>query len=167
MDGVYLDQLAAAGPVLDFSPGRSHGAGGGAWWSSGVGGMLEAIRTKTPAAPVTVEGNAEDKIGVVQGMLVPSSFGVAFARNGSEGDPAGSRRGVHAPAFVAVYGGYNVFFGDIYNVARVAITPRLGLRQRALLTETSERRGLCTDLAIAAVSALKSRMPATSGGKRA
>ena len=64
VDGVYIDQLAAAGPVLDFSPGRTHGAGGGAWWSSGIAGMLKAVRTKTPDAPVFVEGNAEDKIGV-------------------------------------------------------------------------------------------------------
>ena len=117
VDGVYIDQLAAAGPVLDFAPGRSHGTGGGSWWSTGISGMLAAIRTKTPDAPVAVEGNAEDKIGVVQAMLVPSSFHVPFARNGSDGDVAGSRHGVHAPAFAAVYGGYSVFFGDIYGAA--------------------------------------------------
>lgn len=122
VDGVYIDQLAAAGPMLDFTPGRSHGTGGGSWWSSGIAGMLGAVRTKTPNAPVFVEGNAEDKIGVVQGMLVPSSLGYAFARNVSA--PADSSRrsrtGVLTPAFVAVYGGYNIFFGDIYTAADLA-----------------------------------------------
>jgi len=42
---------------------------------------------------------------VVQAMLVPSSFGVAFAHNGTDGVP-GHQHGVHAPAFAAVYGGY-------------------------------------------------------------
>jgi hypothetical protein len=116
VDGVYIDQLAAAGPMLDFSPGRSHGLGGGAWWSAGIAGMLAAIQTKTDA-PVAVEGNAEDKLGVVQAMLVPSSFGVAFARNGTDGDLPGNKHGVHAPAFAAVYGGYSVFFGAIYGTA--------------------------------------------------
>ena len=120
VDGVYIDQLAAAGPVLDFSPGRSHGAGGGAWWSAGIAELLATVRTKTPDAPVTVEGNAEDKLGVVQGMLVPSSFHVEFVRNGTDGDPRGTKRGVLAPAFAAVYGGYNVFFGDIYSAAELA-----------------------------------------------
>ena len=87
VDGVYLDQLAAAAPALDFSAGRAHGAGGGAWWSRGVREMLAAIRTHTPSAPMVTEGNAEDKIGVVQGMLTLASFDAAFARNGT--DPPG------------------------------------------------------------------------------
>ena len=121
VDGVYIDQLAAAGPVLDFTPNRSHGTGGGSWWSSGIVGMLRAIRTKTRAAPVFVEGNAEDKIGVVQGMLVPSSLACPFARNVSAPWDAGCRRTeVLTPAFMAVYGGYNVFFGDIYTAADLA-----------------------------------------------
>ena len=44
---------------------------------------------------------------VVQAMLVPSSFGVAFAHNGTDGVP-GHQHGVHAPAFAAVYGGYAI-----------------------------------------------------------
>ena len=38
-------------------------------------------------APMVTEGNAEDKIGVVQGMLTLASFDAAFARNGT--DPTG------------------------------------------------------------------------------
>ena len=120
VDGVYIDQLAAAGPVLDFTPNRTHGTGGGSWWSEGISGMLEAIRTKTHDAPIFVEGNAEDKIGVVQGMLVPSSLGRPFVRNDSAPWNASRSSGVLTPAFMAVYGGYNIFFGDIYSAADFA-----------------------------------------------
>ena len=34
--------------------------------------MLSAVRSKTPKAPVFVEGNAEDKIGVVYGTIPPA-----------------------------------------------------------------------------------------------
>ena len=48
-------------------------------------------------------------------MLVPSSLGYAFARNRSA--PVDKQLSVITPAFLAVYGGYNIFFGDIYNAA--------------------------------------------------
>lgn len=47
--GIYLDQIAAAPPRLDFSAGRDHPSGGGTWWVRGYEEMLAKIHALMPA----------------------------------------------------------------------------------------------------------------------
>ena len=47
-EGIYLDQIAAAPPRLDFSEGRGHPMGGGTWWVRGYWRMLDKIHALMP-----------------------------------------------------------------------------------------------------------------------
>lgn len=67
--GVYMDQIAAAAPVLCMDPTHGHPLGGGSWWRESYEKMLTEIRDDvlkngTPASPaserfITSECNAE------------------------------------------------------------------------------------------------------------
>ncbi len=97
-DGVYVDQVAAACPVLCMDESHSHPLGGGNWWNEGYWHMLRAIRGDLPSEVViTTEGNAEPFVGSFDGDL---SF--RWMYDGM------------VPAFPAVYGGAVQMFGRIY-----------------------------------------------------
>ena len=97
--GLYLDQVAAAEPILCFNPEHSspHPLGGGHWWT--VGGywpMVRAIREEAAAveAALTTECTAEPYVHLFDGLVVwtwggpdqvplfPSVYGEAAVRLG-------------------------------------------------------------------------------------
>ena len=49
VDGVYIDQIAAAAPTLCFDPAHGHPLGGGHWWTEGYWTMLDQLRRTMPA----------------------------------------------------------------------------------------------------------------------
>ncbi|MBI2194264.1 MAG: hypothetical protein HYU36_19990 [Planctomycetes bacterium] len=70
VDGVYIDQIGAAAPVLCFDASHGHPLGGGRWWNEGYWEMLRAIRKKMPAGRMlTTECNAETYVRWFDGYL--------------------------------------------------------------------------------------------------
>ena len=58
--GVYLDQVAAATPVLCMDESHGHPLAGGSWWNEGYWAMLDRIRAEMPAGHmITTECNGE------------------------------------------------------------------------------------------------------------
>jgi len=77
--GVYIDQIAAAAPVLCFDRGHGHPTGGGHWWTDSYNAMVEAIRREKPAdRMLTTECNAEPYVKSLDGYL--TGTGVATTR---------------------------------------------------------------------------------------
>jgi hypothetical protein len=98
VNGVYIDQIAAAQPRLCFDPSHGHPLGGGHWWTQGYWELLEAIRAAKPAeCMLTTECNAEPYIKWFDGYLT---------WHWQEQDMV--------PAFAAVYGGAIQMFGRAY-----------------------------------------------------
>ena len=81
--GVYIDQLCAGSPIADFSPGRNHGVGGGAWWRKGLVKLLSKAHDRSKVggqwAPLVVESNAEFIMDQVNGLLTLVAFMIPFA----------------------------------------------------------------------------------------
>ena len=120
VDGVYIDQLGAASPVLDWSPGRNHAIGGGRWWRDGLVGLVEASRrTAGGTAALVTESNSEAVIDAASGLLTLAAFAAAPLVQAPSA--AGAR--FMNPAFAAIYGGYYVGFGAIYAGADFAPNP--------------------------------------------
>jgi hypothetical protein len=98
VSGVYIDQIAAAGPRLCFDASHGHDLGGGHWWTEGYWTMLSAIRSAKPAdGMITTECNAEPYIKWFDGYLT---------WHWQEQNMV--------PAFSAVYGGAIQMFGRAY-----------------------------------------------------
>jgi hypothetical protein len=110
--GVYIDQIAAADPVLCVDHGHGHPTGGGHWWTESYWKMLDAIRREKPAdRMVTTECNAEPFIRCFDGYL---TWHWGYDNQ--------------VPAFPAIYGGSIQMFGRTY---RGGDTKDLALRMRA------------------------------------
>lgn len=110
--GVYMDQIAAAGPVLCFDPAHGHPLGGGSWWTGSYWKLLDAIRAAKPAdRMLTSECNAEPFVRWFDGYLTWH-----WQSNGQ------------VPAFPAIYGGAIQMFGRAY---RGGETKDLALRMKA------------------------------------
>jgi hypothetical protein len=98
LNGVYIDQIAAAQPRLCFDASHGHPLGGGHWWAEGYWMMLNAIRAaKPPDCMLTTECNAEPFIKWFDGYLT---------WHWQEQNMV--------PAFSAVYGGAVQMFGRAY-----------------------------------------------------
>jgi len=70
VNAVYIDQVAAAPPVLCFDASHGHPLGGGHWWNEGYWRMLERIRREMPDdRALTTECNAEPFIAWFDGYL--------------------------------------------------------------------------------------------------
>ncbi len=110
--GVYMDQIAAAKPVLCFDASHGHPLGGGHWWTSSYWNLLERIRKDMPTdRMITTECNAEPYIRWFDGYLTWH-----WQYDGQ------------VPAFPAVYGGSIQMFGRAY---RGGETKNLALRMKA------------------------------------
>ena len=110
--GVYIDQIAAAPPVLCFDHAHGHPTGGGSWWSTSYNAMMAAIRREKPAdRMVTTECNSEPFVKSFDGYLTWH-----WCCDGQ------------VPAFPAVYGGAIQMFGRAY---RGGPTADLALRMKA------------------------------------
>jgi len=98
VNGVYIDQIAAAAPRLCFDESHAHPLGGGHWWTQGYWKMLDAIRAAKPdECMLTTECNAEPYIRWLDGYLTWHWQGQDMV-----------------PAFPAVYGGTLQMFGRAY-----------------------------------------------------
>jgi len=110
--GVYIDQVAAATPVLCFDRTHGHPTGGGHWWTASYNNLLAAIRAAKPAdCMVTTECNAEPYVKSFDGYLT---------WHWCCDD--------QVPAFPAVYGGALQMFGRAYRGGK---TQELALRMKA------------------------------------
>jgi hypothetical protein len=109
---VYLDQVAAATPMLCMDATHGHPLGGGHWWNEGYWKMLDSIRRAMPRdAMLTTECNGEPFIRCFDGYLTWH-----WQRDGQ------------VPAFPAVYGGAVQMFGRAYGGGE---TKDLALRMKA------------------------------------
>ena len=102
VDGVYVDQVAAASPRLCFDSSHGHPLGGGAWWNTqGYWPMLadlrKAMAAERPGKMITTECNAEPFVHLFDGYLT-WHFQEADA----------------VPLFAAVYGGQVEMFSRAY-----------------------------------------------------
>ncbi len=112
VDGVYIDQIAAAGPRLCFDDKHAHPLAGGHWWVNGYWQMLTELRSKMGADKfLTTECNAEPYIHLLDGYLTWH-----WQYNNQ------------IPIFSAVYGGKIHLFGRAY---RGGATKDLALRMKA------------------------------------
>ena len=110
--GVYIDQIAAAPPVLCLDPNHGHPLGGGSWCTESYWRLLERIRQdKPPQSMLTTECNAEPFIRWMDGYLTWH-----WQYDGQ------------VPAFPAVYGGAIQMFGRAY---RGGESKDLALRMKA------------------------------------
>jgi len=102
VDGVYIDQVAAASPRLCFDPSHGHPLGGGCWWTKdGYWPMLRDLRAKIaadrPGKMITTECNAEPYVNLFDGYLTWH-----FQDDGA------------IPLFAAIYGGQVQLFSRAY-----------------------------------------------------
>ncbi len=99
VDGVYIDQIAAAHPVRCFDPDHGHAMGGGTFWVQGYRKMLEGIRALLPEGKmITTEENAECWIDQFDALLIVNTH--------TDHPPI--------PLFPAVYSGRTISFGFMY-----------------------------------------------------
>jgi len=116
VDGVYIDQIAAAAPRLCFDKSHGHPLGGGQWWThDGYWKMLSDLRAEMkrryPEKMITTECNAEPYAHLFDGYL---TWHWQYQNQ--------------IPLFSAVYGGKVQMFGRAY---RGGATKDLALRMKA------------------------------------
>ena len=102
VDGVYIDQIAAASPRLCFDRAHGHPLAGGCWWNvAGYWPMLtdlrKAMAAERPGKMITTECNAEPFVRFLDGYLT---------WHFQEDDAV--------PLFAAVYGGQVQTFSRAY-----------------------------------------------------
>ncbi len=108
VDGVYIDQVAAAPPLDCFDPAHGHPLGGGSHWVEGYRALAEEVRRRCgrPVALAT-EGCSEAFIGCFDLFLTLDNSSERYGRyKGREG----LWRPI--PLFNAVYHGYAVTYGS-------------------------------------------------------
>ncbi len=112
VDGVYIDQIAAAPPVTCLDATHGHLLGGGHWWNEGYWQMLQRMRgNMKPDRMLTTECNAEPFLKWFDGYLTWH-----WQYDGQ------------VPAFPAIYGGAIQMFGRAY---RGGETQDLALRMKS------------------------------------
>ncbi|MFW5866797.1 MAG: DUF6259 domain-containing protein [Armatimonadota bacterium] len=98
VDGVYMDQIAAARPRLCYDPDHGHPLAGGGWWTDGYWDLLERIQTDIAEVSdekmLTTESNAEPYARWFDTYLMCNSLGDGLT-----------------PLFPAVYGSRILGFG--------------------------------------------------------
>jgi len=102
VDGVYIDQIAAAGPRLCFDKSHGHPLAGGKWWTTRgywplLTGLREQMAAERPGKMITTECNAEPYVHLFDGYLTWH-----FQDDGA------------IPLFAAVYGGQVQCFSRAY-----------------------------------------------------
>ena len=112
VNGVYVDQVAAATPKLCFDASHGHPLGGGSWWNEGYWKMFDRIRAEMPKdRMLTTECNADPFTKWFDGFL-------SWHWQSNE----------QVPAFSAVYGGAIQMFGRAYKGGE---TKDLALRMKS------------------------------------
>ena len=99
VDGVYLDQIAAAAPYLCEDPAHNHTPGGGSWWTEQYNLLIRRNRQmRGDNAILTTEDNSEVYAKAMDGFL---SWIWTFDNL--------------VPAFSVIYAGYIIMFGRTTN----------------------------------------------------
>ena len=112
VNGVYIDQIAAAAPTLCMDADHHHPLGGGHWWNEGYWKMLDSIRQEMQKdRMLTTECNAEPFVRWMDGYLTWH-----WQYDGQ------------VPVFPAIYGGTLQMFGRAY---RGGPSKDLALRMKA------------------------------------
>lgn len=83
--GVYIDQVASAGPKLCWDEVHEHSLGGGDFWTKGYESMMKEVQQRLQEAtgngrgrPMVTEDNAEPYMNVIQGYLTLNAFKHSF-----------------------------------------------------------------------------------------
>jgi len=99
VNAVYIDQIAAGGPVLCFDKSHGHPLGGGGWWVDGYRRMLKKVQkvahSKGRDIIITTECAAEPFMDGVDAFLIwikPDERSI--------------------PMITAVYSGYSIYFSS-------------------------------------------------------
>jgi len=99
VNAVYIDQIAAASPVLCFDKSHGHPLGGGGWWVDGYRKMLKKVQK-------VAHSKARDMIITTECAAEPFMDGVDAFLTWIKPD----ERSV--PMITAVYSGYSIYFGS-------------------------------------------------------
>jgi hypothetical protein len=99
VNGIYIDQIAAAGPCPCYDPTHGHPLGGGSYWVDGYRVMLEKVQRAAHAEGrdvlITTENNAEPYMDGVDCFLIWNP-----------------RMPDEIPMMTAVYSGYSLYFAS-------------------------------------------------------
>lgn len=99
VNGIYIDQVGAAGPALCYDPTHGHPIGGGSWWVDGYRKMLEGVQKVAHSEGhdvlITTENNAEPYMDGVDCFLIWNP-----------------RHPDEIPMMTAVYSGYTLYFAS-------------------------------------------------------
>lgn len=125
VDGVYIDQIAAAGPVLCYDKTHGHPLAGGHWWVDGYWKMLGPLQEKiakiSPDKMLTTESNAEPYAKYLDAYLM-----------------CNDNSDYNVPLFPAVYGGKILMFGTYVGRADWDDMTLMALRQGKLFAFGSQ-----------------------------
>lgn len=99
VDGIYIDQIAAASPWICMDPTHPHPAGGGSWWNEAYRDLIDSIRASMPEDKIlTTECNSEPFLSKFDGYL---TWHWQYQDQ--------------VPAFSVIYGGRIQLFGRSYS----------------------------------------------------
>jgi len=99
VNAVYIDQIAAASPVLCFDKSHGHPLGGGGWWVDGYRKMLKKVQK-------VAHSNSRNMIITSECAAEPFMDGVDAFLTWIKPD----ERSI--PMITAVYSGYSIYFGS-------------------------------------------------------
>lgn len=99
VNAVYIDQIAAASPVLCFDKSHGHPLGGGGWWVDGYRKMLKKVQK-------VAHSNGRDMIITTECAAEPFMDGIDAFLTWIKPD----ERSI--PMITAVYSGYSIYFGS-------------------------------------------------------
>jgi hypothetical protein len=99
VNAVYIDQIAAAGPVLCFDKSHGHPLGGGGWWVDGYRKMLKKVQN-------VAHSNGRNMIITTECAAEPFMDGVDAFLIWIKPDDR------EIPMMTAVYSGYSIYFSS-------------------------------------------------------
>ena len=99
VNAVYIDQIAAAGPVLCFDKAHGHPLGGGGWWVDGYRKMLKKVQK-------VAHEKGRDMIIATECAAEPFMDGIGAFLTWIKPDDRS------IPMITAVYSGYSIYFGS-------------------------------------------------------
>lgn len=107
VNAVYIDQIAAAGPVLCFDKSHGHPLGGGGWWVDGYRKMLKKVQNVAHSAGrVPASRELRDMVITTECAAEPFMDGVDAFLTWIKPDDR------EIPMMTAVYSGYSIYFGS-------------------------------------------------------
>jgi len=107
VNAVYIDQIAAASPVLCFDKSHGHPLGGGGWWVDGYRKMLKKVQNvahSTGRVPALRE--LRDMVITTECAAEPFMDGIDAFLTWIKPDDR------EIPMMTAVYSGYSIYFGS-------------------------------------------------------